>query len=209
MLVTEIKKNLRYKRLNEIYLDYEYAFSLYDNEMKKLEVFEGAQIDKNLIENKIFPLLKKNALNDALKIVARSTTTKKNIKDKLKIKKYPEEVIDYAVDYTSERGYVDDDDYAKSFVKSAVSKGKGQKYIEFELTKRGIDKERIRELVSEYSSSEDVKNVFLKKLKSVMGNKEAPDYKDINKVKDYLLRQGFSYDEIMEALSSVKGDYEY
>ena len=50
MLVTEIKKNLRYKKLNEIYLDYEYAFSLYDNEMKDFDVFEGAKIDKNLIE---------------------------------------------------------------------------------------------------------------------------------------------------------------
>lgn len=207
MIVTDIRKSFNSKKLNEVYIDYEYAFCLYDNEIGMFDIKENGEISEEVF-NKICKRLKKNATNDSLKLLLRSDYTKKTIEDKLKIKKYPEDIIKEVIEYLEENGFINDYDYAKHFVKSAFQKGKGAKYIEFELKKRGVISDITEELLSEYGKESKISEAAEKKLRSIQGNKEFPDYKDYIKLKEYLLRQGYSYDEIMSQLSQMKGDYE-
>ncbi len=208
MLVTDIKKSFPYKKLNEVYLDYEFSFALYESELKKFKIDLNKEIEKEFVEKEIHPFLKKKALNDALKIVLRADTTIKAIKEKLTLKKYPEFAATYAIEYLLEKGFVNDFEYADKFVKSAFNKGKGKKYAEFELIKRGIKTEEIEILLDKYYKEDLISEVTDRKLISLIKGKDKPDYKDLGKLRDYLLRQGFCYDEINEEITRVRQKYE-
>ena len=208
MLVTDIKKSFPYNKLNEVYLDYEFSFALYESELRKFKIELSKEIEPSFIEKEVYPLLKKRALNDALKIVSRADATIKTIKDKLALKKYPESAILYAEEYLLKKGFVDDLEYAKKFAKSAFDKSKGKRYVEFELIKRGIAQEIIEELINEYYKENIISDIADKKLFSLIKGKEKPDYKDLTKLRDYLYRQGFCYEEINEEITRVRQKYE-
>lgn len=208
MLVTDIKKSFPYNKLNEVYLDYEFSFALYESELKKFKIEPNKEIDKEFTEAEIYPYLKEKALNDALKIVLRADTTIKNVREKLLSKKYPDFAVDNAIEYLKSKGFVDDFEYAKNFVKSAFNKGKGKKYAEFELIKRGIESDKIELLIDKYYKNDLISDAADKKFSSLVKGKETPDYKDFNKLREYLLRQGFCYDEVNEEVLRVKRNYE-
>lgn len=208
MLVTDIKISFPYKKLNEVYLDYEFSFALYDSELKKFKIEINKDIEKEFLENEIYPYLNKKALNDALRIVLRADTTIKNIKEKLTLKKYPQFAVDNAIKHLESKGFIDDLEYAKNFIKHSFNKGKGKKYVEFELAKRGIKTDKTEALLDKYYKEDLICDVADKKLISLIKGKEKPDYKDLNKLRDYLMRQGFCYDEVNEEVLRVRRNYE-
>ena len=53
-----------------------------------------------------------------------------------------------------------------------------------------------------------ISDITDKKLISLIKGKEKPDYKDLTKLRDYLYRQGFCYEEINEEITRVKEKYE-
>ncbi|MBR4892537.1 MAG: RecX family transcriptional regulator [Clostridia bacterium] len=207
MVVTEVRKSSFSKKLTEVYIDYEYAFSLYENQIKKFNIKENLEIDNYRMEE-IIKEVKKNALNDALRTVLISDSTKGIIKKKLKSKKYPDEIIDYVINYIDEKGYVDDFDYAINFAKAKFRTGKGKKYIEAELFKKGIDSNIICSVISDFYDESKIYEVADMKLSSLIKGRQTPDYKDLCKLKDYLLRQGYEYSEVSDVISKVKGKYE-
>lgn len=208
MLVTDIKKSFPYKKLNEVYIDFEFSFALYDSELRKFKIELNKEIEKDFLENEIYPYLKKKALNDALKMVLRADTTVKNVKEKLTLKKYPSFAIDNALEYLETKGFVDDLEYAINFIKHSFNKGKGKKYVEFELAKRGIKNDKTEAFIEKYYKEDLICDVTDKKLISLIKGKDKPDYKDLNKLKDYLVRQGFCYDEVNEEILRVRRNYE-
>ncbi len=208
MEVTGIKKSLVSKTLKEVYIDFEYAFSLYDNNLKELGIKENVTLDEEKYRNEIFPAICKNALQDALSYIAKVNCTKKQVEDKLNLRKYPYEAIKKAMDYIGEKGFIDDYEYALSFARVSAKKGKGEKYIAFELFKRGISEDMAREVISLTCHDEYLLPLAEKRLGIILKGREKPDYKDLNKLKEYLVRQGYGYDKISDALRLITEKYE-
>ena len=117
MIVTELRKSFLNKKLYEVYLDYEYAFSLYENELRLFGIDTDSEINEITLD-KIYKKLQKNAINDSLRSLARADYTKKMIEDKLEKKKYPSHIIEEAVIYLEKNRFINDSDYSKHFVKS-------------------------------------------------------------------------------------------
>lgn len=204
MVITGIKKILNTKSRFLIYADEEPLFPLYSWDIKKLNLKEGDEISEN-----VFELARKNALNDALKLISRMDYTEKMIVNKLMEKKYPPEISEYAATYLKEKNYTDDYTYAVRFSKNAfLSKKKGKAYVEAELLRRGIKKDIIEEIINSYYEEESIREVAKKKLNSLVKNGASPQMKDFLKLRDYLLRQGYSYDEIKDIISELRGNYE-
>ena len=207
MKITNIKKQAFKSRLFEVHLDGEYAFSLYDNQLKDFNLEIGSSLASSEIF-KIDEVVKKNALLSAMNMVLRADSTAFLISQKLKMKKYTNDVVDYVVEYMESHGYLNDSDYGRNFAKSAFQKGKGRKYVEFELSKRGISKDVIENLCDEFYDGSLIREVANKKLSSILRSKENIVYKELASLRDYLLRQGYMYDEINEVIEELKGNYE-
>jgi len=210
MIITDLKKSFHSKLRYDVYIDDECMFPLYESDLKKLDFKISDEINEEKVNTVIDTVVKKNALNDALRLIARTDYPAKILGEKLAERKYPYEVISFVTEYLLAKNYLDDYAYCDKFVRNAFStKKKGKAYVEMELIRKGIQKEIICELVNKYYDEEEIITIAENKLKSILKSDRKPEIKDFIKLRDYLFRQGFSYDEISEALTLMKGKYEY
>ena len=95
-----------------------------------------------------------------------------------------------------ERGYVDDRRFAEAWLENrSVSKGASAKKLRLELQQKGISAQIIDEVFVETKRDDRAE------LQKVIERK-AKKYPDQQKLIQYLLRQGFNYSDISEALST-------
>ena len=153
---------------------------------------------------------KKQTQITALRLLAASPKSKKELKDKLLSKGYPEEVVEEVLEALEKQGVLSDAQYAQNLASRYVyGKPSGRKRIEFELKRHGVGS-KIREDVLTSLSVEDEKGRArdlglsqwdkLKKIEPIKRKK---------RVYDFLLRRGFEYSivqEIVSALEKMNGD---
>lgn len=93
-----------------------------------------------------------------------------------------------------ERDYVNDEKFARWWIENRnVKKGTSLRRLEMELRAKGVDAKIIADQLRSSARSEE------DELKKVIAKKQAR-YDDQQKFKQYLMRQGFSYDSIQAAL---------
>lgn len=92
-------------------------------------------------------------------------------------------------------GYLNDVRFAKTWIENRkLSSGISKRKLQIELIKKGIDRNTIKSLLEE-SGRDDKKEI--RKIIRKKSNKYS-----VEKLRGYLLRQGFSYADISEELSS-------
>ena len=101
--------------------------------------------------------------------------------------------IDRAVKKVREMGYINDHDYALSYIKNSRF---GEKRAEFELMKRGISKKIISEVLALGEGVSDY-DKLKKAIKKVM-------HKTDKQIIQYLIRQGFELEDILYVLRHAK-----
>tara|TARA_B100000073_G_scaffold335475_1_gene329144 strand:- start:1269 stop:1715 length:447 start_codon:yes stop_codon:yes gene_type:complete len=121
--------------------------------------------------------------------------TEQELKDKI-IKKYEKvdlEELEKIIQYLKESGYVNDEEYAKSFIRSKYNQGYGWIRIKGDLVyKKNIKEHLFSEEKNNYDWFELAKEVKTRKYKE----KEFSDFKEKQKAMNYLIRRGFSYEEV-------------
>lgn len=103
------------------------------------------------------------------------------------------------MDYLVAQKYVDDNAFADWYAKSAHRKLKSSLALRYELQQRGISRDIISHITQSNPESEHASLIALIAKKQLQAR-----YKDELKLKQYLLRKGFSYDSINAALHSTQ-----
>lgn len=137
-------------------------------------------------------LIKKRAYSMAYFLLAKRDYPSGDLKTRL-ISKYRErDIIEDLIADFCERGYIDDYEYGKSYVRTHSY---GRKKMEFMLLKKGLSSDMIRELLDDNSDQEleEAKKQWIK-----LGNKEK-DKKIMS-----LMRKGFEYSTIQRAVSELE-----
>lgn len=123
---------------------------------------------------------------DAKRLERRTERAKKRIKYDFK------ELI---TERLIERGYVDDEKFARYYVENRfVKKGVSQKRLKMELMKKGVDTEIIEEVLDERADEEEILKIIAKKRAKY----------DDEKLVSYLCRQGFPY-QLAQSLVAAHG----
>lgn len=129
--------------------------------------------------------------------------TKKELINKLVKKEYDITVAQEVADYLEEAQYVDDADYARRFILDAVRiKKHGLVRIKRDLMLKGIDRLVIDSVVMDLEL--DTNSVLADLIESKAINLDLKDEKQLNRLNGFLLRRGFKYNEINEALSEYR-----
>lgn len=95
-----------------------------------------------------------------------------------------------------EKGYIDDEKFARFWVENRnLKKGVSRRKLQAELRSKGVEDNIIDTLLSQSDRSDaaELQKIIEKKRKR---------YPDEQKLMQYLARQGFSYDDIKDALST-------
>ncbi len=129
------------------------------------------------------------SLEKALHIISKKNCTKKEIKEKLKIKE--KEILEKVIEKLEQDGYINEAEYAFLFI---TSKKYGRKRAEYELLQKGISHESIDESYIKAGAGIEKKNMnyWLEKIKE----------KEYKKKINFLLNKGFDDEEIAEVVKS-------
>ncbi len=139
----------------------------------------------------------KKALNYSFLLLKYRPRSRQEIIQRLSRKKYHPGIIEKVVLNLEENNYINDEEFVRLFVSSAVSRGWGKKRIDYALKKLGVD-EQIR------TQALPDKQIFREKLKELVdkkisGNKKK-DIKSYQKIVRSLATKGFNYDDIIREL---------
>jgi regulatory protein len=107
------------------------------------------------------------------------------------------ELTNRVFDRLVERGYVDDEKFTRFWVENRnLSKGASRRKIVAELRSKGVESSIIERNVDDSPRND------IDELQKVIAKKRAR-YPDEQKLMQYLARQGFSYDDIKQTLTST------
>ena len=148
--------------------------------------------------------LKQKCFDQAVKYLAISPRSEKEVKDKLYEKGYHREQVDYAIERCKGYKYIDDENYTRSFI-DYYSHKMGRKMLAYKLTTdKGINQALASNMIDDLVSDEkeiekciDMANKYIKK-------KRIAEKKDLQKVGAYLYTKGFEWNIINIALSNCQ-----
>lgn len=137
---------------------------------------------------------KLSAREEAAKICSLSFQTRKTLFEKLYKKGYLREDIESSVEAMYSLGYIDEENYAKSFVNDSYKiKKHGKIRIEAELKMKGIDEGLIEKAIDEADIDEFI--ILKGEYEKRFSGKE-----DKNKVMRYFTARGFSLSDIRRCM---------
>lgn len=221
MKVTKIQQQAKRTDRYSVYLDDVYSFSLSDYQL----VGSGIRVGKEFSQTELDDFLQESAFGKAyertLNYVMIRPRSQREIEEYLrrtflypKPKMYTnkkgervfkktvvdkpktETMIQRVLERLDSKGYINDQVFARAWVRSRqLTKPLSQRKLQQELRNKGIDADIIATILQNEENSE------INNLQTIIAKKRRlPRYQDDTKLTHYLLRQGFNYDDIKEAL---------
>lgn len=109
-----------------------------------------------------------------------------------------QEVTDRVLERLVDRGYVDDEKFTQFWVEYRhARKGTSLRRLKLELAQKGVARETVDRIVSESERNDK------SELEKIIARKQAR-YPDRQKFIQYLMRQGFSYDDVVSAVDAAE-----
>lgn len=197
MKITAIKQQVKRQDRYSIYVDDKYLFSFSENEL----INSGLRKGQELTEQELLGLKDQAVLDKAydrtLNLISHRPRSEWELRDYLKRKDYDEDVITQTLNRLSERGYVNDLDFAQRWVATRrLLKSTSKRRLSQELRQKRISDDVISEVLEADETDEPQ---VLREL--VERKRKQTKYQDDLKLMQYLSRQGFNYDDIKSALS--------
>ena len=128
----------------------------------------------------------------AVRIVASSSVSERELRRRLVTKGERQEYADEAVDWLSELNLLDDAETARQIVRRGIAKGYGRARIKQMLYEKSIGKEHWEQALSLIPEMDEAIDRYLA---AHLGT-EIPDQKQTKKITDALLRRGHSWEDI-------------
>ena len=146
---------------------------------------------------------KETALKKILHYCNYQERCKKEIYDKLNSFELDETDKNFIVDFLQEEGFINDERYCRSYVKSKLNLKKwGINKIRISLFAKGINKEIIDNVISEIDK-DSYKEELLNLLKNKKIDEDDP-YKRKAKLIRYAVSKGYSLNEVMENIQNLR-----
>lgn len=193
-VVTELKMQKNKSRAN-VYLDGFFVCGMETTTLVKNGIKVGVDITPSRLEELQAESEVERAQEKALCLLERQKYTKKQIETKLKSKGYLPRTIEKVIEKLEGYGYISDEDYAGSFIRS--SSNKSAKELRYLLMSKGVRDEIVEKAIENAEINEE--EVVLKLAEKFMKYKEnTPENK--KKLLTHLYRKGFDYSTIQHVV---------
>lgn len=206
-VITKITQQKRDTERFNIFLDKEYAFSVHESVLVKFGLTKGMTLDDWSVEDMVYQDEIEKAFNRALHYLGFRMRSEYEVKQKLLESGYGEAVILEATVKLRRLGFLNDETFSKALLETQKkTSGQGPRAIQQRLHQKGISKELQEQVLSEYSADEQIDVARKMAEKEARKNRtESPRQKE-TRIHNALMRKGYSYDVIQEALSFIELD---
>ena len=193
---------------NKIYLDTEEIMDISPLIRQKYDLKVNDSIERFYDE-----ISYEASLEKGIFLISLKDRTKKEVRLKLEEKFWNKNAVLKAIEKLEEFGYLNDLNYAISYIES---KTYGKNRISYNLFQKGIDRSTVEKayLTLDEEKEENIDDVKLEKLIDKNSSKiNSSNSRDEKKLKEeqkliqYLARQGFSLDKIFKKLKEYKENY--
>ena len=199
MTVTKIEAVVNSKNRYKVYVDEQFAFVLYKGELSRYHITEGAEITETLYSEIYNELIVKRAKLRALNLLNTMGRTELQLRQKLKQSDYPEDVVEKAMQYVKSFGYVNDFEYARSFIQNRMEK-KSRKELYMQLCQKGIQSDILDTVFEECYDNDSSKEAIYALLRKKKYDPDTATWEETQKILAFLTRKGFSYEDIRQVL---------
>ncbi|HMS31145.1 MAG TPA: RecX family transcriptional regulator [Candidatus Saccharibacteria bacterium] len=223
LVVSKITQQVKRQDRYSVYVNGAYSFSLHEHQLAGSKLRNGVVLTKDELENFANESQFGKAYERALNYVMIRPRSEKEIKEYLtrtflypkpKVftdksgqrhikpqivdKEQTRHMINRVVERLQEKGYINDESFARAWVQSRqLTKKTSIRKLQQELQHKGVGSEIIATVLQKQNENElqNLRDLIKKK-------KRLPKYQDKVKLMQYLARQGFRYDDIKENLDS-------
>lgn len=197
MIITDLKKVPR-KSKYEVYVDGELMCTLSDVSIINCGIKVGAEFSEDVLMSLVNEATNADAFETLLNILGQTALTEQVARQKLKQKGYFDDSIDFSVEKAIAYGYIDDREYARSFIEHTSSKSKLR--ITADLQKKGINKYLFDRELNDYDEQEACINAMRSSIKRELDEEEQ------KKLFQRFFMQGFPFQLIKNAYLELISD---
>jgi regulatory protein len=210
MKITNIEQQKKNKNRMSIYIDNEYAFGLNISIYEKYNLKKDMELTEEFVEEVLINEEKNKAVNQGLRILTASQKTEREIREKLGVLDFENNIIDYAVDYLKDQKYIDDEQYAESFINDQLNFNKdGRRKIRTKLYRKGIDREIIDEKISVIDEDVFIENALTVARKRLKAMTFSDEHERDQKIFRFLFYKGYDFDTVKKAVAIIDEEDEY
>jgi regulatory protein len=198
MKITAIKQQVKNPERVSIFVDGKYSFSFSLDELVKYKIKNNDELTAADVK-KFKKLSADGKLRArALEWLMNRPHSEREFRDYLYRKKAEPEQIENFISEFTEKGYLDNSKFAVWFTELQARRGKSNRAIKSELFKKGIGREVVDEVLEGEESNE------AERLEALIAKKQkASRYKnDPQKLMQYLVAQGFSWQDVKQAVAA-------
>ena len=196
MRITKIEVQKKNKKRFSLFSEALFLFGVSEETLIHFNIQKGREYsDADLLkiqnyENVIL------CLAQAYRYLARRSHLEFELKRKLRLKAFENDIIEEAVKRLKKNNYLDDRAFIRQFIAEEINlKKTGPLLIYKKLLQKGAAREAIDELLEPtYPESEQLKNARLLYAKKASGSKKP----EVRKIYAYLQQKGFSWDIIRQ-----------
>lgn len=207
MKITDIKPQIKKQDRFSVFIDGKFAFGLDAVDVLYYKLKIDDEISRERYEEILEDSIYDKAKNTAVRFLGYRARSRKELKDRL-LRDYDEQICEKVLSMLEKYGYINDEDFAASYVKDCLNiKGWGEKRIFIELMKKGVSRDIAEKILSNAAEPqiEQIEKLLTKRLK---GRKNI-DYREKKKHFDFLIRRGYTTENIKAVFERVFSDIEW
>jgi len=208
LLITKIEPQKNRPHRKSVYLDGKFAFGADEELIREFELEEEKKLNQRELKQILWSVDRSKLKERAIRLLSIRPRSEKELKEKLRQKGAGVKLVEGVLSELREKQLIDDEKFAYSWVESRMlNKPMGKFLLKRELMGKGVKAEIIERVLAENYQEEDelelAKKLLQRKAKRF---KDTDELKTKKRMKDFLLRRGFSYEVVRQA---VKGLEEY
>lgn len=201
MLITAIERE---KSKYRVYIDNEYAFSLYIKELERFHIDVNQSIDEETFK-KVMDIVKKRGMNYTYHLLSKKDYSERELYTRLLNAGLIEKDIQTILDQLAHKGFINDLNYAKRYFETHYLY-KSYKQIVYNLKNKGIDIEIINKALSDNDNKMDEYMAARKITEKRLKGKYLISYEDRCKLYNYLANKGFRHDTIRRVVDNFSSE---
>lgn len=203
-VITKITQQKRDPERYNIFLDEKYAYSVHETVLVKFGLTKGMTVENWSIDDMVYEDEIRKAFNRALHYLGFRMRSEHEVKQKLLEIGYGEAIILEAIVKLRDLGFLNDETFSKALLETQKrSSGRGPRAIQQELQRKGIDKDLQEEMLATYSEEEQIEVARKVAEKEAAKNRSQSPRQKEQRIQNALLRKGYSYDIIKQALLNI------
>lgn len=203
-IITKITQQKKDSERYNIFLDEKYAYSVHETVLVKFGLTKGMTLEEWSIDEMIYEDEISKAFNRALHFLSFRMRSEFEVKTKLLEAGYGEAVVLEAIVKLRKLGFLDDESFSEALLQTQKrTSSRGPKAIQQELQRKGIGKELQEKVLDTYSEEEQIEVATKLAEKAAASNRSTPPRQLQQRIQNGLLRKGYSFDIIKQALADI------